>query len=563
MAVRQRGWVMKYLYLVFLAPLQLAAAGPAVDLVQASLSGDFPEATARRAIRFACSYRKQDLAPFFTSRQMPFEERLVRERDGRWCHVFFEPSIPGFRVHPDNHRVTELFMDMEKFSFLGLRSAKVGDSLDIAKQLLPLLPRRMTVHFGLPFKVEAKWFDAARQFHFPKVDHDLLLRDNQSDETNPWVQDYMKSGSANGVERILVTRTAYEGREANGDLYRPLLDSLSEERFRRSQLSWEGGDIQFVAHPKNPQRTVMLYGDSAATYWGYDITPAEYQYILKREFGADDAVDLSALVPHVDYLVCALPEDNIILLAEPMRENFEIARAALDVLMQHFDVKQPDELKDLNRLMSSREEAFGPNRKEIRKAIERARKTEENWPIQIDGAFARRLEKYVSENCGRDPTDCVKPAGFNRLLGENRQMLEDWLMAGTRLREKEGLARAVLSVIESNLPGYPVPTQPVIDARAAELQALGYRVIRIPRIGGRGGKGGWPGISYANSAVIGNVLFLPQFGFGAPEIAIYEKLRQQLPPKYKVAAVFARHMLVRNGGVHCVLAFVRSGESGP
>ncbi len=161
-------------------------------------------------------------------------------------------------------------------------------------------------------------------------------------------------------------------------------------------------------------------------------------------------------------------------------------------------------------------------------------------------------------NCPKDPLECVNPSGFSRLLGENRAMLEGWLMAGTRLREKEGLAKAVLSVIESNLPGHPVPTQPVIDARAATLEGMGYRVIRIPRIGGRSGKDGWPGISYANSAVIDNVLFVPQFGFGAAEIAVFEKLRTQLPPKYKVAAIFARHMLVRNGGVHCVLAFVRT-----
>ncbi|MEZ5356733.1 MAG: agmatine deiminase family protein [Bryobacteraceae bacterium] len=552
-------WVLAPLAALLVAAPSIGARGPSVDLIPAAMPPDYPDAVAKNAIRFACTFRQSDLPPFFATYNLPFEKRLVRERDGRWCHVFYEQSIPGFRVHPDNRRVTELFMDMEKFSFLGLRSVRIGDSLDIAKQMLPLLPRRMTVHFGLPFKVEAKYFDAARQFHFPKVDHNLLLRNNNSDETNPWVQDYMKSGVANGREQVLVTRMAYEGRQANGDVYRPLLDSLKEDRFQRSRLSWEGGDIQFAAHPKDPKRTVMFYGDSAATYWAYDLTPAEYQWILKVEFGADEAVDLSALVPHVDYLVCSLPEDNILLLSEPMRENFEIARAALDILMQHFDVQQPEELKELNRLMASKETAFGANRKEIRRVIEKARKNEENWPIAVDSAFAAKLEGYVAANCPKDPLECVKPAGFSRLLGENREMLEGWLMAGTRLREKEGLARAVLSVIETNLPGHPVPTQPVIDARAAELERMGYRVIRVPRIGGRSGKDGWPGISYTNSALIDNVLFLPQFGFGAAETAVFANVRRQLPEKYRVAPIFARHMLVRNGGVHCVLAFIRSG----
>ncbi len=346
--LRTAAWAGLCLMLGAAAGLE-AARPPSVDLVPAAYSGDFPEAVGKNAIRFACSFRQTDLAPFLASFHLPFDKRLVRERDGRWCHVFYEQSIPGFRVHPDNRRVTELFMDMEKFSFLGLRSTKIGDSLDIAKQILPLLPREITVHFGLPFKVEEKWFEAARQYHFPKATHELKLRNNNSDETNPWVQDYMKSGFANGRERILVTRMAYEGRQANGDIYRPLLDSLKEDRFQRSQLSWEGGDIQFAAHPKDPKRTVMFYGDSAATYWAYDLTPAEYEWILKVEFGADDAVDLSSLVPHVDYLICPLPEDNIILLAEPMRENFEIARAALDILMQHFSVQQPAELQELNR----------------------------------------------------------------------------------------------------------------------------------------------------------------------------------------------------------------------
>jgi hypothetical protein len=233
----------------------LALAGarpPAVDLVPAAPSPDYRDAAAKNAIRFACSFRRHDLAAFLAGYNLPFDERLVRERDGRWCHVFYEQSNPGFRVHPDNRRVTELYMDMEKFVFLGLRSARIGDSLDIAKQMLP---RPKVIHFGLPFKVEEKWFRAARQYHFPTVQNDLRLRDNQSNETNPWAQDYMKSGTAGGKERILVTRMAYEGRRDNGEVYRPLLDSLKEERFQRPQLSWEGGDIQFAAHPKDPRRT--------------------------------------------------------------------------------------------------------------------------------------------------------------------------------------------------------------------------------------------------------------------------------------------------------------------
>jgi agmatine/peptidylarginine deiminase len=142
------------------------------------------------------------------------------------------------------------------------------------------------------------------------------------------------------------------------------------------------------------------------------------------------------------------------------------------------------------------------------------------------------------------------------------------MMTGTRMRIMEGLAGAILSVIESNLPGYAVPTQSVIDARAKRLEAMGFRIIRIPRIGGRTGKDSWPGISYANSALIDNVLFVPQFGLGMAETAVFDQLRAKLPEHYKVVPVYARHMLVRNGGIHCVMGFIRrpweafSGPSG-
>jgi agmatine/peptidylarginine deiminase len=67
----------------------------------------------------------------------------------------------------------------------------------------------------------------------------------------------------------------------------------------------------------------------------------------------------------------------------------------------------------------------------------------------------------------------------------------------------------------------------------------------------------WSGISDVNSLLVDRTLFVPRFGLGEAEEAIFEELDAALPPEYQVVPVYARHMLLYNGGVHCSVAIVR------
>jgi hypothetical protein len=504
-----------------------------------------------------------DLELLFQLRRLPFDEGLLRHVDGRVCHIFYEPTLPGFRANPDNDTITELFLDVDFTGFLGRRVDRFGDVLDIAKALLPQVGRPLDVTLGVPLNQERTHYERAIQFHFPNTIHRFRFRDNTWDQTNPWTQDYLKSGSVNGQPRILVTRLAYEGKAENGAELKPMLDSLSEERFARSKLSWEGGDLQFVSHPKDPAKTILFYGDSARLYWGEDLTELEFEYVLKLEFGADLAFDLSDLTVHVDYFICLLPAANVALVAQPVKENFALARGALDVLLGFLRAAIPPELSELDQLMGSREEAFGPNLGRIRKVLAKAERSAKKWPMPFDLELGQRIESYVAANCPEEPKDCVSPDGVRRMLAANPVILRDWASGATYLRTREAAAARLLNVIASQLPGARQAGPPNLEGKVRRLEDLGFRVIRVPQIGGDPSRGdNWAGISFTNSALIDRTLFVPEFGFGPAERELQEQVRQQLPGGYRLIPIYARHMLLHNGGIHCVIAFGRA-PAGP
>lgn len=106
-----------------------------------------------------------------------------------------------------------------------------------------------------------------------------------------------------------------------------------------------------------------------------------------------------------------------------------------------------------------------------------------------------------------------------------------------------------------------MPGQLRMEEKIRELQQLGFRVIRVPRIGGGlDSHAAWAGISYVNAALIDETLFVPVFGLGAPEQKFIDLLQAQLPAQYRVVPVFARYSQLYNGGAHCILAFLRDPE---
>lgn len=534
-----------------------ATAGD-VELLALPSDGDYPDAAAPQALQYACAERDAALSSFFAVKSLPFEPTLVRQIGGHRCHIFYQPTIAGFRALPDDRPISEVFMDVDLLSFLTLRKERFGDSLDVAKTVLARIARPLNVVLGLPLHQETEYYLKALAFHFPNSPHRISMRENQTEQSNPWVQDYLKAGVAGGQVRILVPRLAFEGLAENGAAFKPMLDSFNQERFVRSKLSWDGGDLQFVEHPRHPGKLLLLYGGSAKPYWGKVFSNAEYEYVLKLEFGADFALDLSQVVTHIDYFICLLPADRIVLAAEPRQQDFELARAALRLLVEVSQPLGPAELRQLDKLFTTREEAFGRHLAVVRRLIDTLKKFAADWPIPIEQQTGKMVQDYVAAHCPHEPAACVNPEGLRRLLSQDYALTRAWTLTANRVRLMETMAAQLLNIIESQLPGAEMPAPSVLESKIAVLEQAGFKVIRIPRMVGDAKRTPpWAGISYANSALIDQVLFVPEFGLGEWEKSLYERLQQRLPPKYKVVPVYAQYLLVRNGGVHCSMAFVR------
>jgi len=541
-------------------PAGLAAApAPVVQVETVDVGSEFGDAVALGALKRACARNEAELRSHFLAEGKPFDPDLVRSRGGRRCHVDYSPTLPGFRADPEDAPVRELFMNVDGLALLSGREEVFGDVLDISRQILAGLPRPVHLTLGTGRDLAGYRYEEALAFQYG--DRAALVdwrRTRVPALSNPWTQDFLKSGKAGGEERILVTRQLFEGHVDNATAFAPMLDALSEDRFVRSKLSWEGGDLQFVRHPENPELLVMLFGDSARAYWGEDLDPDEYAYVLRREFGADLSVDLGGLVPHVDYFVAFLPADRIALVSQPVSGRRDLAEAAAAAIEARFRDGAPASLCALREALAD-DDALRGGRKRVESLLKRARReAQEGWPRDQEPGLGERLAPYLARLCPQSPADCFRDEAVESFLDSDPALLRDWVQAALRDRTDAALDLRLLSVVESQLMREPVPTQGRIDEKAREIESLGFRVVRVPRIGGeRSLKVPWSGISYVNSLVVDDVLFVPRFGLGAAEERIFDELAAALPDHYRIVPVAARHMLLFNGGVHCSLAELR------
>jgi hypothetical protein len=113
----------------------------------------------------------------------------------------------------------------------------------------------------------------------------------------------------------------------------------------------------------------------------------------------------------------------------------------------------------------------------------------------------------------------------------------------------------LLGVIEAQLRRDPWPRELLLDRKEGEIEALGFRVVRVPRLAAENA-GTWPGVSYANSLVWDRRIFVPAMGLGDYEERLFQSLGEQLSG-YEIVPVPARYALLHNGGIHCVFAIVR------
>jgi hypothetical protein len=524
-----------------------------VEVLPLAPSARWPEASEAGALCLACSPSVAELKDLFSRDGLPFRRDLLRTTEGRNCHVLYRPTVPGFRASPDDDPIREILFDSDPLLFLATGPNR-GDPVGAMREVLSRVRRPLDVGILIHRVYGEPVYQRAIARGYGGTSHRVRLIERGVGRSFWWVQDYLKSGTSPRGKTLLVPHRIFEGRPGNGEAFAPLLNTLTrQDRVVRSRLSWEGGDLQFTRDPHDPGRLVLYYGDFVKAYWGESLTPREYAYILSLEFGADRAVDLGGLAPHVDYVVCFLAREKTVLVSVPRSEDFEVARAAVDALLARLSSPKPAVLVDLRRNLSLPH----PNLGRAARLVAQARREQGRWGFEVDPGLAERMKPLVKAACPGE-AECFSPAGQLRLVEKDPALFGEWAHAVRLAKDEQALITAHLDLVESQLE--PVPEEMLrrtLD-KIAELEAMGFRVVRVPafRVNLMRPRD-WPGISYVNALVVDRQVFLPRFGLGEVEDRIFRGVGAQLPAGYSVVPVFAQSVLIRNGGLHCLSGLVR------
>ena len=534
-----------------------AAAAPsaaAVVFEPVPVSARWPDAAEPGALRFACAPDERALAASFESEGLPFRSDLVRHETGRDCHLFYRPSLPGFRAAPDDDPVTGIYFDTDPVLYLAANPRNRGDAVGAMREVLQKVLRPLDVSILIHRQHEAAAYQKATQRSFGGTSHRVALVDRGVDRTFWWVQDWMKAGASSRGAVLLVPRQILEGKPETGVAFAPMLDRFSrQEGVVRSRLSWEGGDLQLTRDPRDPRRLLLFYGSSAKPYWAETLTPHEYEYVLGLEFGADRAVDLSGLAPHVDYFVSFVPRAGLVLVGVPVSGDLAVARAALDVLLSRLAESKPEALLDLRERLSSSSPDLGRERQ----ALARARRESPDWQLAVDPTLAERMRSLVARVCPAGE-DCLSPAGQLRMMEADPGTFAAWVHATEAAREEPAVVAAHLDLVESQIEAVPDAARARVVEKIAALEAAGFRVVRVPafRVDLTAPRA-WPGVSYVNALVVDRQIFVPRFGLGEVEERLFREAGAALPAGYSIVPIDAQEVLVRNGGLHCLAGLMR------
>ena len=554
------------LLLVATWSLPVAAASAAeVDATEAGVQllliegvREFPEATEVGAIRFACSNDAAALERFFAKRNVPFRESLLRKREEyKSCHIFIEPTVPGFRALPDNRPITGLVSGIDPASLVGGRKM-IGDSLDVAREVLSRISRPLHVTFSLTEEFERDHWPEGMKRAFPDSPHEFKLIRSEARDTHPWGQDFVKAGSVGGKLIVLTPRRLFEGRGTDGDLFRPLLEAMKDGPYVRSKLSWEGGDLQFIADPKDPSRTILFHGGSSHDYWGANLSHAETSYVLQVEFGADAAVDMALVGPHADFIAAFLPESNIVLVAEPVLNDLQLALSLAEELSAMYGPRAPEDLTVVEALLR---QANGPGPapdvlEHVRIRLQLLLNKLPEVPPLITTDLQQRIDAHNAQYCPQEVTECYLGEGKRRMRRVDPPLMKAVYDAAADAEMEPNVAKRFLRLIESQLPNDPETMSVRIQDQIAKIRKLGFKVVRVPYLYSPEALDEWPGVSYTNSLLFEKTLFVPAVGLGKSEEKIFREMRKKLPG-YEIVPVYARFGLMNNGGVHCVFGIIR------
>jgi Porphyromonas-type peptidyl-arginine deiminase len=517
-------------------------------------SSRWADAVEPGALRLACARSEPALAALFEGQGLALRRELLRREPARVCHVFYRPTVPDFRAAPDDEPVTGLLFDTDPVLYLAAGARNRDEPVGVMREVLRRIPRPLDVSILIHRVHDPAAYDKATRTSFGDTPHRVTLLDRGVDRTFWWVQDWVKAGTSGRGPTILVPRRIFEGKPENGQAFAPMLDRFaSREGAVRSRLSWEGGDLQFTRDPRDPRRLVLFYGSFTKPYWAETLTPGEFEYVLSVEFGADRAVDLGGLAPHVDYFVSFLPRAGLALVGVPVSGDLAVARAAVEALLTRVAGDKPGALVELRDQLS----APRADLDRARQALERARRQQAEWQLAVDPTLPESMRSLVARVCPGDE-DCLSPANQLRLIGADPETFESWVHATQAARDEPAVIAAHLDVVEGQLEPVPEAVRRRALEKIGELEGMGFRVVRVPafRVDLNGPRD-WPGISYVNALVVDQQVFVPRFGLGDVEDRLFDDVGAQLPAGWSIVPIDAQRVLIRNGGLHCLTGLVR------
>lgn len=520
--------------------------------------GAFEDAVKPGALYYACAQNANSLMNYFSQNDAPFQPDLTQQSRDGVCHIWYTPTIPDFRAHAESDPIDELVFTLDARSYLVPTETRLGGSLDIAKAAAsrPFGPRVVRLQTKAELEPARRHHAVAR--HFGAQSTRVVLHHQPMEQPSAWTQDYIKSGAASNRSAVLIPRHSYEGDPANGPKLDPLLDSMEQPLWIRSHLSWDGGDLLLARDPGDLSKLVLYFGDAAKRYWGNGLSVEEYGYVLMREFGADESVYVGEIASHVDYALNFLPDGKTAVLAAPVTANFHLSRSALALLIKNHG--QLPVLAELQRLHAAPDDQVLASRQAITASLKDALAAHPQWPRPLDVNTLREAERYAERYCPHDHTQCSTTQGLKALLERDPDLASRWTAAASRVVADSMLPNALLGIIASQIAEPDQARLALLSRLKAVLEGRGFRVVHGPVIGGgRISLVPWAGISYVNFLALGPELLTPMLGLGDPEMQLLQRFQEALSPAHRVVAIYARAVLVRNGGIHCVAGIRRSG----
>ena len=417
---------------VMTAALAVAAAprpcGAEVELTAVPPSARWVGATEPQALRLACSRVPGELEAFFAREDLPFRPDLVRRAGGRACHVFYRPTVPGFRAAPDDDPLTEILFDTDPLLYLAAGPRSRGEPVGAMREVLRRIRRPLAGRHPVPSRPRRRGLrecDREELRRHSPPDHPPRSRGRAQLLVGPGLPEVRRLGPGADDPRALADLRG-EPRDRAG-LRAPAGAPLPAGACRAlAGCPGKEGTSSSRGIRATPRRLVLYYGRSAKPYWAETLGPREFEYVLSLEFGADRAVDLSGLAPHVDYFVSFLPREKLALVSVPVSGDLRVARAAVEALLARFGGSAAEEpRRAARRLLSSAD----PDRRRVRQTLERpAGSSPSGSSASIPGSRSG-CARWWPRACP-DGEDCFSVRRVQlRMLEADPATFEDWIHA--------------------------------------------------------------------------------------------------------------------------------------